>query len=70
VDVAPDIALNNKVNAFFKVEALDSSPAYARHQEKLLRDSGLIDESADTILEMRQAVVDYRAWEEKKSSKR
>jgi hypothetical protein len=69
VDVAPDIALNNKVNAFFQVEALDTSPAYAEHQKKILRDSGLMDETADTILELRSVLVEYREWEAKKSGK-
>jgi hypothetical protein len=70
VDIAPVLSLNKKVSAFFQVESLDTSPAYAEFARKILRDSGLAEESADTILEMRSALLDYREYEAKKSSPR
>lgn len=68
VDVAPDINLNKKVNAFFQVEALDQSPAYAQFQRKAIEDSGLDVETVDTILEMKTILAEYREWMSKHKS--
>lgn len=47
-----------------KAETLEASPAYARVQEKMLSESGLFDESPDTIIAMKGVLAEYR---EKKS---
>lgn len=60
VDIAPDIELNRKVEAFFTVEALDTSPAYVGHAKKVLRDSGLDEETPSTILAMRTVLSEHR----------
>jgi hypothetical protein len=60
VDIAPDPKLNRMVNAFFQVEMLEMSPGYAEFQKKLLKESGLADETPDTILEMKYVMSEYR----------
>ncbi|TXH14220.1 MAG: hypothetical protein E6R03_09700 [Hyphomicrobiaceae bacterium] len=70
VDIATSYSLHEKVNAFLQVESFDMTPAYADVARKILRDSGLGDESPDTILEMRAALVEYREWKAKTSGKR
>jgi len=42
---------------------------YGTFQEKLLQESGLAEESAETILEMRSVLSEYREWSAKKNSK-
>lgn len=44
---------------------LDMSHGYAPFQEKILRESGLMEESSDTILEMKGVLADYREWKSK-----
>lgn len=65
VDIAPSKKLNDLVNAFLQVEMLDLSHGYAPFQEKILRESGLMDESSDTILEMKSVLAEYREWKSK-----
>jgi hypothetical protein len=48
-----------------QVEILDQSSGYGSFQEKLIRDSGLNEESAETILEMRHVLAEYREWKSK-----
>lgn len=62
-DVAPDVELNQLADAFLKFEILDQSPGAARFQDKLLKDSGLDQESADTILELKSAITEYQKRE-------
>lgn len=47
-----------------KAETLEASPAYVRVQEKLLSESGLFDETPETIFAMKGVLAEYR---EKKS---
>lgn len=68
VDIAPNKKLNALVNAFLQVEVLDMSHGYGPFQEKVLRESGLMEESTDTILEMKAVLADYREWRSKNNS--
>lgn len=43
---------------------------YGSFQDKLLKESGLFEESAETILEMRGIISEYREWGAKKSIKK
>jgi hypothetical protein len=43
---------------------------YSSFQEKLLNESGLCMESAETILEMKSVLAEYREWSSKKSIKK
>jgi hypothetical protein len=58
------------VDAFIQVEVLSMTPGYASFQEKLLKESGLAEESSETILEMRSVLSEYRDWSSKKSIKK
>ena len=60
VDVAPDIVLNRKVRSFLQSEGFETSPAYAHVQRRLLDESGLSDETAETLLEMKAVMAEYR----------
>ena len=68
VDVAGDVKLNDQVTAFLYGEMLDVSPGYAEVQRKLLRDSGLSDETPETILELKSVLAKYHAHQEKSGS--
>lgn len=46
------------------------TPGYASFQERVLKESGLADESSETILEMRSVLAEYRDWNSKKSVKK
>jgi hypothetical protein len=70
VDIAPNVDLNNKVSAFFAVESFEMAPAYAEFAKKILRDSGLDQESPSTILEMRAVLMQYRDYEAQKNKPR
>lgn len=43
---------------------------YSSFQEKLLEESGLTLESAETILDMKSVLSEYRDWSSKKSIKK
>ena len=43
---------------------------YGSFQERLLKESGLLEESSETILEMRTVLSEYREWDSKKSAKK
>ena len=43
---------------------------YSSFQEKLLQESGLSEESAETILEMKSILSEYRDWSSKKGMKK
>jgi hypothetical protein len=58
------------VDAFIQVEVLSMTTGYGSFQDKLLKESGLCDESAETILEMRAVLSEYREWSNKKSIKK
>ena len=66
-DVAGDVKLNEQVTAFLHGEMLDISPGYSDVQRKLLRDSGLSDETPETILALKSVLAEYRAYQEKAS---
>jgi hypothetical protein len=70
VDIAGNRRLNNLVDAFIQVEVLSMTSGYAGLQERLLKESGLMDESPETILEMRSVLMEYREWNSKKGSKK
>lgn len=65
VDIAPDIRLNKLVQAFIQVESLDLSPGYAQFQGRLLRESGLEQETPETILALKGVIADFRDRESK-----
>jgi hypothetical protein len=69
VDIAGNKRLNRLADAFLQIEILDMSSGYGSFQEKLLKESGLADETAETILEMRTVLSEYREWTAKKSNK-
>jgi len=69
VEIAGNKRLNELADAFLQVEILSMTPGYASFQERLLKESGLADESAETILEMRAVLAEYREWSAKKNSK-
>jgi len=69
VDIAGNRRLNRLADAFLQIEILDMSSGYGSFQEKLLRESGLGDETAETILEMRSILSEYREWSSKKNNK-
>jgi len=58
------------VDAFIQVEVLSMTQGYGSFQEKLLKESGLFEESSETILEMRAVLSEYREWSNKKSIKK
>lgn len=68
MDIAPSKELNTKVLAFLKSEALEGSPAYASKQEQLLKESGLFDESIDTLIELRTTLAEYKQEKQKQAS--
>jgi hypothetical protein len=68
LDVAPDEALNRKVDAFLQAEMLEySGPGYHALADKLVRESGLLDESAATVLEAKSELAEFRAWRDRQS---
>lgn len=70
VDIAGNRRLNRLVDAFIQVEVLSMTPGYASFQDKVLKESGLSEESSETILEMRAILSEYREWSSKKSIKK
>lgn len=67
VDIAGSRRLNRLCDAFLQVEILDQSSGYGSFQDKIIRDSGLSEESAETILEMRQVLAEYREWKSRQN---
>jgi hypothetical protein len=63
VDAAPDLELHQKINAFIQIESLSFTPGYARLQEQALVDSGLMEESVDTILSMKAVLREHQKWQ-------
>lgn len=70
VDIAGNRRLNRLVDAFIQVEVLSMTQGYASFQDKVLKESGLSEESSETILEMRAILSEYREWSSKKSVKK
>jgi hypothetical protein len=70
VDIAGNKRLNKLVDGFLQVEILGMSTGYGSFQDKVLQESGLSEESADTILEMKTILSEYREWSSKKSIKK
>jgi hypothetical protein len=70
VDIAGNRRLNRLVDAFIQVEVLSMTQGYGSFQDRLLKESGLYDESSETILEMRTVLAEYREWNNKKSIKK
>jgi hypothetical protein len=58
------------VDAFLQIEILSMGSGYSSFQDKLLVESGLSNESAETILEMKSILSEYRDWSSKKSIKK
>jgi hypothetical protein len=58
------------VDAFIQVEVLSMTQGYGSFQDKVLKESGLYEESSETILEMRTVLSEYREWNNKKSLKK
>jgi hypothetical protein len=59
-DVARSTSLQKKSLAFIKAEAFEHSPAAVHWQQQIYKDSGLHEESADTILELKGIMNKYR----------
>jgi hypothetical protein len=70
VDIAGNRRLNRLVDAFIQVEVLSMTQGYGSFQDRLLKESGLFDESSETILEMRAVLAEYREWNNKKGIKK
>jgi hypothetical protein len=70
VDIAGNRRLNRLVDAFIQVEVLSMTQGYGSFQDKVLKESGLYEESSETILEMRTVLSEYREWNNKKSLKK
>lgn len=68
VDIAGNKRLNRLVDAFLMIEMLDMSSGYSALQEKMLKESGLLEESTETILEMKLVLSEYREWKAKSST--
>lgn len=68
VDIAADKKLNRLVDAFLQIEIFDMGGGYSSFQDKILRESKLQDESAETILEMKSILSQYREWKSKSVS--
>lgn len=62
--------MNRLADAFLKIEILSMSSGYNSFQEKLIEESGLSEESADTILEMKSTLSEYRDFKSKQDSKK
>jgi hypothetical protein len=62
VDIAGNRRLNRLVDAFLTIEMLDMSSGYSALQDKMLKESGLLEESSETILEMKIVLSEYREW--------
>ena len=69
MEIAGNKRLNRLADAFLQIEILSMTPGYGSFQEKVLQESGLVDESAETILEMRGVISEYREWSAKKNNK-
>jgi len=69
VDIAGNKRLNKLVDGFIHTEVLALASGYTLFQERVLRESGLSEESPETILEMRAILAEYREWSSKKSTK-
>jgi hypothetical protein len=69
VEIAGNKRLNRLVDGFIQVEVLALANGYSSFQERALKDSGLSEESPETILEMRAILAEYREWSAKKSTK-
>jgi hypothetical protein len=69
VEIAGNKRLNRLADAFLQIEILSMTPGYGSFQEKVLQESGLADESAETILEMRGVLAEYREWSAKKTNR-
>ena len=69
MDIAGNKRLNRLVDGFIQIEVLDMTSGYGSFQEKILQESGLCDESPETILEMRSLLSEYREWSAKKNNK-
>lgn len=54
------------VEAFIRAESISFSPAYSSLEERLLREAGVLDLSAETIIEMKSTFAQWRAWMSKR----
>lgn len=70
MDIAGSVSLHRKVNAFLQLTAFELSPGYARVMEKLMEESGLLEESAETLIEMRVALREFEERKQKAEASR
>lgn len=66
-DIAPSHHLNELADAFLLIESLSFSSGYGAYQDKIMRDSGLINETVETIGELKFVMSKFR--ESKQNSK-
>jgi hypothetical protein len=66
-DIAPSRRLNAMVEAFLQAESFELSPGAWRFQEQLYRDSGLQNETAETLLALKNVLAKHRARDTKKN---
>lgn len=60
IQAAPDSKeLNKLVDSFFLIESLASSQGYSGVQERLMRESGLIDIDPGVLVEMKTALIKH-----------
>lgn len=70
MDIAGNKRLNRLADAFLQVEILSMSTGYNSFQDKIIQESGLSEETPETILEMKAVLSEYREWSSKKSVKK
>lgn len=58
-DVAGSRVLREKCMAFIQAENLAESPGYSEMVKKAVEESGLIDESINTIIQMKMVRMEY-----------
>lgn len=57
--------LESKVVAFLQAEAMAAGNGSSLIQEKIIKESGLLDESPGTLVDMRNTFVKYQNWRRK-----
>lgn len=66
IQSAPDsFELRRKVEAFVQVESIGLTPSYAGVGARILKESGLDQEDAGTLIKMRTAFEQYREFKRK-----
>jgi hypothetical protein len=54
------------VTAFVQAESISFSPAYGSLERRLLEESGVLDLSPETVIEMKSLFAQWRNWKANK----